>query len=69
MAKIKGQMIDAFWSRHAESHTEDSYVFLDNLILAAIEAGWLAYDPVVDTVTWLGPIQIFSTEEHQLEKA
>ena len=46
-----------------------SLVLVSKIKAEKIGAGWLDYDPDADTVTWLGPVQIYSTEEHQLEKA
>jgi hypothetical protein len=57
----KEAMIAAFYTDHAQHHTEEAHNFIDNLIIASIGAGLVEYDSANDTVTWVGmPGRIFS---------
>jgi hypothetical protein len=50
----KRKMIGTFYIDHQHHHTEDAQVFIDNLIVAGIGAGWIEDDRETNTVTWLG---------------
>jgi hypothetical protein len=51
------EMIAAFHLNHMENDNDESRVFINNLIIAAIGQGWLEFDPTEDTVIWLGMVR------------
>ena len=64
------EMVQAFWRSRGDFWTQyiraekenpdeeqadpEPYLFVDRLLMAGIEAGWVDFDPDTATLTWLG---------------